>query len=105
MLVEAELPNPDGKLLPGMFGQALIKSSQSVASNRLPSRAVRFKEDGEAYVYVVAQDGTVKITPVTTGADDGVTVEIVEGLSSDQRVVDAHLERFAEGQRVLELPK
>ena len=65
MLVEAELPNPDQKLLPGMFGQATITLATKVAANMLPARAIRFDESGQAYVYVVGQDETVSIVNIT----------------------------------------
>lgn len=100
MLVEAEIDNPDRKLLPGMFGQASITLNANVAANMLPARAVRFDESGQAYVYVVDQSETVSIVQVTTGIDDGHRIEIRSGLEPGQRVVDAHLNRFTDGQQV-----
>jgi HlyD family secretion protein len=100
MLVEAEIPNPDGKLLPGMFGQASIVLTTKVGANMLPARAVRFDESGQAFVYVVDQADTVSIVNVTTGVDDGRTIEILSGVDSGQKVVDAHLNRFTTGQQV-----
>jgi HlyD family secretion protein len=99
MLVEAVVANSDGKLLPGMFGQASIVLATNVAAKMLPARAVRFKESGNAYVYVVSDDA-VSVVPVTTGIDDGNTIEIVSGLEPGQTVIDAHLQRFTDGQKV-----
>jgi len=104
MLVEAEVPNPDGRLLPGMFGQATIVLSAEVAAGMLPARAVRYGEDGGAFVYVVGDDATVSVVPVTTGADDGNAIEVLSGVTPGQRVVDAHLTRFVDGDRVAPLP-
>lgn len=103
MLVEAEVANTDGKLLPGMFGQAEITLETSLASTVLPARAVRFKDDGEAYVYLV-DDKKITVVAVTTAADDGNTIEIASGLEAGQVVVDTHLQRFTDGQviRVVE---
>lgn len=100
MLVEAEMPNPERKLLPGMFGQATIELSTKVAANLLPARAVRFTESGEAFVYAVGDDHTVSVVPVAVGLDDGLTIEILSGVSKGQQVVDAHLKRFTDGQLV-----
>lgn len=100
MMVEAELDNPDGKYLPGMFGQASIKLATEVAANILPSRAVRFSEAGQAYVYVVGSDETISIADVRLGVDDGNVIEILAGVSAGDRVVDAHLKRFVPGQKV-----
>ncbi len=103
MLVEAEMPNTKWKLLPGMFGQATITLGAKVATNRLPARAVRFDESGAAYVYAVDDDQVVSVVPVTTGMDDGRNIEIVSGLETGQQVIDAHLQRFVDGQKITAL--
>ncbi len=100
MLVEAELANPDGKFLPGMFGSARIALSTQVAANMLPARAVRFDENGAAYVYLLDENDTVEIIQVATGIDDGQRIEIVSGVQAGERVIDAHLKRFSSGQKV-----
>lgn len=100
MLVEVEVPNPERKLLPGMFGEATILLDTNVASNILPARAVRFDDQGNAYVYVVDDQQTVTVTPITTGRDDGHSIEVTAGISAGQAVIDAHLKRFVTGQKV-----
>ncbi|WP_235908354.1 efflux RND transporter periplasmic adaptor subunit [Roseiconus nitratireducens] len=100
MLVEVEVDNADGKLIPGMFGQATIELSTQVAANTLPSRAVRFGEDGQAYVYVVGDDQKVSVATVQTGNDDGAQIEILSGVRAGQHVIDAHLKRFVDGEQV-----
>ncbi len=105
MLVEADIDNPDGKLLPGMFGQATIRLGTKVAANTLPARSIRFDESGKAYVYMVGADETVRIRPLTLGIDNGTTIQILTGIDAGQRVIDAHLQRFAEGQAVKILDK
>ncbi|TWT97098.1 efflux RND transporter periplasmic adaptor subunit [Neorhodopirellula pilleata] len=100
MMVEAEMENTDGKLLPGMFGQATIELSTQVAAHMLPARAIRFDETGKAYVYVLSDDDVVKVATVTTGIDDGNFIEITSGVQPGQRVIDAHLKRFTDGQKV-----
>lgn len=103
MLVEAEVDNTDGKYIPGMFGQATITLATNLASTVLPARAVRFSDKGDAYVYAVA-DETITVLQVTTGSDDGNTIEIASGLQPGQFVLDAHLQRFTDGQVVRVLP-
>lgn len=100
MLVEAVVENTDGKLIPGMFGTAQISLSGAAVANKLPARAVRFDETGNAFVYALRDDDTVAIVPVETGADDGEHIEIRSGLDAGRRVVDAHLKRFTDGQPV-----
>lgn len=104
MLVEAEVDNPQGKLIPGMFGQASIETSASVAAKMLPARSVRFDESGRAYVYVVDGNNTVNLVDVTLGFDLGNRIEILSGLKTDERVIDAHRRRFLGGETVTVLP-
>lgn len=105
MLVEAVVPNPDRKLLPGMFGEATITLSTDADATVLPARAVRHSETGDAWVYLVRPDATVSVTPVTTGRDDGHTIQIVAGVQPGQQVVDAHRQRFRDGQKVTPLDR
>ncbi len=100
MIVEVELSNEDGKLLPGMFGQASINLSTKVAANLLPSQAIRFDEGGKGYVYIVGDDDTITRADVTTGIDDGNSIEVLSGVQPGQRVVGSHLKRFVDGQKV-----
>jgi HlyD family secretion protein len=103
MLVEAEMANPDRKLIPGMFGQASISLSSKVAANMLPARAIRFDESGQAFVYAVDGNNIVSVVPVTTGLDNGHSIEVRSGVEPGQRVVDAHLKRLTDGQQVAPL--
>ncbi|MCR9198024.1 MAG: efflux RND transporter periplasmic adaptor subunit [Planctomycetaceae bacterium] len=99
MTVEMEMDNPGSRLLPGMFGRAEIELDVIDSMAALPARAVRFTEKGEPYVYVVA-DGQVSRVDVVTGADTGEVIQIVSGLNPGQSVIDAHLQRFQDGQKV-----
>ena len=100
MLVEAELDNKEGKFMAGMFGQATIRFASDAVAGVLPARAVRFDSTGNAFVYVIDRDDIVSISPIKIGADDGKLIEVTEGLGNDQRVIDAHLKRFVDGQKV-----
>ncbi|MCA8989093.1 MAG: efflux RND transporter periplasmic adaptor subunit [Planctomycetaceae bacterium] len=99
MLVEVELDNTQGKLIPGMFGKATIEMSQQSVARTLPARAIRFIS-GEAIVYVVDESQTVSVTKIKTGFDNGHSIEVSAGLEPGQEVIDAHLQRFVDGQKV-----
>lgn len=100
MIVEAEWDNSKGKFLPGMFGQAVIGMETKVATKVLPSRAVRFDESGNAFVYRLTEDNRINVIEVKTGLDTGAEIEILSGLDAGQIVVDSHLKRFQEGEIV-----
>ncbi len=99
MLIEADIPNPDGKFLPGMFGQATLTMNTPATASLLPARAVRFDAKGAAFVYVIRPDDTVIVTNVSVVSDDGQVLQL-NGLENGQRVIDAHLQRFVDGQHV-----
>ncbi len=100
MLVEIELPNADGRLLPGMFGQATITLEEEREKIVLPVAAVRYDASGKSYVYVVNATDQIDVVDVQIGWDTGQLVEIVSGLTGDERIVGPMLERLKAGQKV-----
>jgi len=100
MLVEIDLPNEDGQLLPGMYGEATVQLEEHVDSLVLPAGVVRYDEVGRSYVYVIDRENKVQHVDVTTGLDDGERIEIVAGLEGDERVATAMIGRLADGQVV-----
>lgn len=100
LLVEIDLENPDGQLMPGMFGQATITLVAAAEKLTLPAGAVRLDEKGAAHVYVVGADNRIAIVPVKTGGDDGSRIEIVDGLHGQERIVGPLVRRLAAGQAV-----
>lgn len=100
MLVEFDLPNPEGMLIPGMYGEATITLEEKPDALMLPAGAVRYNEDGDSYVYTIDSNNKVKIVDVQTGSDDGKQIEITSGLDDVSRVVDSMIGRLAAGQKV-----
>ncbi|MCB0719106.1 MAG: efflux RND transporter periplasmic adaptor subunit [Bacteroidetes bacterium] len=100
MLVEVDLPNPDGALLPGMYGEATIVLDEHSGVLVLPSSSVRYDERGRSFVYTVDEAGTISVVDVTVGLDDGQQTEIINGLKDNASVVDATIGRLYAGQKV-----
>ena len=100
MLAEVDLPNEDGLLLPGMYGEATINLEETPNATMLPATAVRFDETGNSSVFVVDSNSTVGIIPVKTGYDDGKQIQILSDLDSSARVIDGSLKRFKGGEKV-----
>ncbi len=87
MHTEIDLPNADDRIRPGMYGIAKIILDKSTKSSTLPASAlVGESKGGKADVYIV-KDGKAKKTQVTIGADDGIRVEILSGLSPEDEVI------------------
>lgn len=100
IMVEVDVPNPEGNLLPGMFGQATIDLEPSKSRIMLPANAVRFDEVGRSYVYVVNGSNQIDVVEVKTGLDSGEQIEITSGLTGSERVVGPTLRRLKQGQKV-----
>jgi len=91
--LRASIPNADGFLKPGMFGQARLAGSGTYRAMLVPDAAIA-TDQARRVVQVVAADGSVAPKPVQTGPlVDGLRV-IRSGLASTDRVI------IAGGQRI-----
>ncbi len=83
--LRAEVANPDGMLLPGMYVRVRIEQAQVDNAILLPQQAVtRGKQDT---VMVVGQDGTLEPRPITiSGQQDGKWI-VVDGLKAGEQVM------------------
>lgn len=92
--VEAVLPNPEKKLLPGMFANVKVDTGEKVKYLTVPQTAVTYNPYG-SIVYIVketaAQDGKAKLEAqqvfVTTGLTRGDQVAILKGITAGDTIV------------------
>jgi multidrug efflux pump subunit AcrA (membrane-fusion protein) len=96
MLVEVDLPNPDGAIRPGYYGQMRIELERREAALGLPSSALRF-EAGSAFVYIVAAGDSARRVPIEIGLDSAGWVEVTHGLTGTERVVNGAVGTLADG--------
>ncbi|MEY4555787.1 MAG: hypothetical protein RL093_906, partial [Pseudomonadota bacterium] len=91
--LRAVIPNADGFLKPGMFGQARLAGSGSYRAMLVPDAAVS-TDQARRIVYVVAADGSVSPRPVQLGPlVDGLRV-IRSGLQPTDRVIINGVQRI-----------
>ena len=98
MRVEADLPNPDYTLAPGMYVRTQIQFTNH-ASMQLPASALIFRSD-EPQVAVVGKDDKIEFRNVVIASDDGNSVEISSGVSEGERVALNISSRITTGQKV-----
>ena len=84
MLIEVDLPNRDGPLLPGMYAHVTINVSSTGGAPLVPDQTLIFN-DTKVFVPVV-RDGRIHLAQVTLGFDDGINCEIVKGLSGSELI-------------------
>ncbi|MFV1996080.1 MAG: efflux RND transporter periplasmic adaptor subunit, partial [Verrucomicrobiales bacterium] len=104
MRVEVDLPNPEGAILPGLYGRLNILLETRSQALVLPPDSIRASDEG-AFVFVVRDDGTASKRPVRTGIDNGRVIEILEGLEGSERVVGGMIGRLKEAQAVTVISK
>ncbi|MSU24404.1 MAG: efflux RND transporter periplasmic adaptor subunit [Opitutus sp.] len=85
MLVEADFPNPDGELRPGMYAKARIGVEKHTDTLLIPVEAL-VMEKMAAFAFT-AVDGKAKKHPLTIGFNDGQQVEVLKGLEATQPVI------------------
>ncbi len=84
--LRAEVPNPGGVLLPGLFVRVRLKQAQASGAVLLPQQAVTRSGQGDS-VMVVAPDGKVAPRPVTVGSAQGGRWVILDGLKAGEQVM------------------
>lgn len=97
----AEFPNPGGRIRPGMMMRVAVQRGQREALS-VPEAAVQYEGAG-AFVYRLAggDEGTIaQRVEVQTGTVENGHVEIVSGLSANDRVVASGLNRIQPGAPV-----
>jgi RND family efflux transporter MFP subunit len=97
LLVEAEVPNPNGILRPGYF--AHVTASLGEEEALFIPRSALHRYAGVERVFVV-ENNTVSSREVKSGVEEEGWVEVVEGLSEEEQVVTSSLERLMDGMAV-----
>jgi membrane fusion protein, multidrug efflux system len=96
---EVDVPNQDGKLLPGSFVEVHFATGTSVPRITVPVNAMLFRAEGPR-VAVVDKDNVVRLRPISIGRDFGATLEILGGLEVSDRIVINPSDSLEEGQKV-----
>ena len=99
LLTEVDVPNKDGRLLPGSFGEVHFAVGSSVNKVTVPVNTMLFRSQG-AQVAVVGPDGKVQLRPISIGRDYGTTLEVLGGISADEQIVVNPPDSLENGQQV-----
>ena len=84
--LRAEVPNPGGQLLPGLYVRVRLEQAQATNALTLPQQAVTRTAQGDT-VMVVAPDGKVSPRTVKIGSAKGTNWVILEGLKTGEQVM------------------
>jgi RND family efflux transporter MFP subunit len=100
MLVEVDVPNGDGALLPGTYADVGLSGSRADPPITVPAAALVFRTDG-AQIAIVRPDHTVHLQKITVGRDYGDRVEILQGVEEGTLIVAAPGDAVREGAAIV----
>jgi membrane fusion protein, multidrug efflux system len=96
--LRAVLPNPGGRIKPGMLLSVTIESR---ARDAIAVPELAIVNEGEArFVFTLGPDNSAKRVPVTTGGRDGGLVEVTSGLAPGTRIVTEGIVKLTDGMKV-----
>jgi len=102
LLVEVDVDNRSGKLLPGALAQVHFKTPSAGPTFIVPTAALIFRSEGlrVAAVEATSQGTVAHLVPVTIGLDDGATVQIVSGLNAGDQIIQDPPDSLIDGENV-----
>ncbi|MCA1326529.1 efflux RND transporter periplasmic adaptor subunit [Herbaspirillum sp. alder98] len=98
MQIEVSLPNSDNALLPGAFVQVALPLPSS-GMLLISADTLMFRRDG-AQVAVLDENNHVRLKKVRVGRNLGLTVEVLDGLTGNERLILNPSDSLAEGDVV-----
>lgn len=99
VLIELEVDNADGKLLPGEYGNVRFDLPRDVHAVQVPASALVFRKEGLT-VATVTYDDRVAYRSIKISRDLGNIVEVASGLSTTDRIIDNPPDSLEDGDRV-----
>ena len=97
MLTEIEIANPDGELRPGAYASVRLEVERKQNALLVPVQALAVEKAG-SFLFTAA-NGKARKTPVQTGFNDGINVEILDA-QLDHPVILVSKQMLADGQLI-----
>jgi membrane fusion protein, multidrug efflux system len=97
--VRAQLPNPEGLLIPGGIVGVTVERGGPRSALVVPQSAILLDQAGP-YVLVVDEAKKVELRRVTTGVEQGRDVVVTEGLKQGELVIVEGIQKVRPGQVV-----
>ena len=87
VLVELEVDNKLGQLMPGGYGNVKFKLPVDASLIQIPASALVFRKEGLS-IATLTTDNHVAFRPIQISHDQGSVVEIANGISPTDRIID-----------------
>lgn len=99
LLTEVDVPNKGGRLLPGSFGEVHFAVGSNVNKVTVPVNAMLFRSEGPRLA-VVDANNKIELRPINIGRDYGTSLEILGGVSIEDKIVINPPDSLEQGQQV-----
>jgi RND family efflux transporter MFP subunit len=99
LLVEVDVENRDGSLVPGAYTEVHFRVKVVKRTLIVPVSTLIFRQEG-LRVATVANGNKVNLVPITIGQDDGRVVQVIEGLQSNDLVIQNPPDSLVNGEIV-----
>ncbi|WP_044872501.1 efflux RND transporter periplasmic adaptor subunit [Pseudomonas sp. LFM046] len=99
MRVQLSVENPEGELLPGSYATVSFQADPDLARLGVPPSALIIGKEG-TQVATVDSDGSVSLRAVSISRDLGNIIELADGLSEGDQIIDSPPDGIATGDRV-----
>jgi membrane fusion protein (multidrug efflux system) len=99
VIVRAELPNPDGLLIPGGIVGVGVDTGPPKTALLVPQSAMQLDQAGH-FVLVVGDSKKVELRRVTTSVEMGRNVVVTDGLKEGELVITEGIQKVHPGQVV-----
>jgi membrane fusion protein, multidrug efflux system len=96
---EIRVPNPDGKLMSGMYAEVQLSLTAPRQVFEIPATALLNDAQG-LRVAIVTANNTLHLQPITIERDLGATVQIASGITAADRLVQITGADLTEGQKI-----
>jgi multidrug efflux pump subunit AcrA (membrane-fusion protein) len=99
LLVEVDVNNRTGELLPGSYAEVHLKLNSSRPTVLLPVSTLIFRTQG-LQVATLGEDNRAHLVNIIMGRDYGTQIEVVSGVTPNQKVIDSPPDSLVEGEEV-----
>ncbi|WP_438000036.1 efflux RND transporter periplasmic adaptor subunit [Sorangium sp. So ce185] len=99
MNTEVRVPNPDGRLLAGMYAEVALTLPTPHRVLEIPATAL-YNDAKGLRVAVVDPGGKIRFAPITVERDTGATIHVSTGLDGSERIVKLASAELTDGMAV-----
>lgn len=98
LLVEAQVPNGDGMLKPGLFAKVMLYTGMEQDTTVIPVTTLLYEAD-KVKVFIIDGD-RARLRYINIGSKYGELMEIIEGVTTGEKIVTAGQQNLSDGARV-----